>query len=435
MVSMLKDKACVLVVDDDPALVTLTRHKLIQRGYEVITAQNGLDAIEIARKEYPDLIISDVDMPIMTGYELCSKVKNDSRLNKIPFMLVTSFANSENLMKGIEAGADNYITKPYDDTTLLSKVEDLLLNPPVPPASAETQIVNIEGKNYNIRTDYVHLLNLLLSTYRNALAQNSRLAKVQAGLNASNLELELTKKEHEDLLYNIFPSKVAKSLLAYGTVAPERYEDVTIMFTDFDGFTTGVQSLSPEQLIQALSYYFDTFDKISDDHKLLKIKTIGDSYMAASGLPERNVTHAIDAVLAALKMIQFVQDHKNKSSSPIPYWPLRIGIHSGEAVVGVIGEKRFAYDMWGNAVNLASRMEACSENNSINITHETYEKIRPFFECEARGEMEVKHMGSIPMYFVKRILPEYSEDEDGYLPNRLFVREYNYLNRTQNIED
>lgn len=427
---MLQTKSRILVVDDYPALVTLTRHKLIQKGYEVITAQNGADALDLVRTEYPDLVISDVEMPVMDGYELCSKIKNDSRLSQIPVILVTSMVSSEQLMRGIAAGADNYLTKPYDDETLFNKVEELLLNPI--PSFAEREKINltIEGKSYEVRADYTHLINLLISTYKNTLAQNQRLEKMQTQINAANQELELSKKEHEDLLQNVFPDKIAESLLAYGTVAPERYEDVTIMFTDFDQFSKVVPTLTPEQLIDSLSFYFDKFDSIADQHNLIKIKTIGDSYMCAGGLPERNESHPIDVVLTALKMQHFISKLSSHNGS-VPYFPLRVGIHSGPAVVGVIGQRRFAYDIWGETVNLAARMEQMSENHGINISEQTYQRVKDFFECEERGEIEAKNIGKVPMYFVKRIKEDMSEDDEGLFPNRLFVRNYNVLARQQ----
>lgn len=427
---MLQTKSRILVVDDYPALVTLTRHKLIQKGHEVITAQNGADALDLVRTEYPDLVISDVEMPVMDGYELCSKIKNDSRLSQIPVILVTSMVSSEQLMRGIAAGADNYLTKPYDDETLFNKVEELLLSPIPPFAEREKINLTIEGKPYEVRADYTHLINLLISTYKNTLAQNQRLEKMQTQINAANQELELSKKEHEDLLQNVFPDKIAESLLAYGTVAPERYEDVTIMFTDFDQFSKVVPTLTPEQLIDSLSFYFDKFDSIADQHNLIKIKTIGDSYMCAGGLPERNESHPIDVVLTALKMQHFISKLSSHNGS-VPYFPLRVGIHSGPAVVGVIGQRRFAYDIWGETVNLAARMEQMSENHGINISEQTYQRVKDFFECEERGEIEAKNIGMVPMYFVKRIKEDMSEDDEGLFPNRLFVRNYNVLARRQ----
>lgn len=230
---MLQTTPRILIVDDYPALVTITRHKLLKQGYEVLTAQNGLDAWEIIQDEYPDLVITDVEMPVMDGYELCQKIKSDIKFRKIPVILVTSRIQTESLMKGIEAGADNYITKPYDDETLFSKVHELLNNPVAISDVKETVQVRIESQPYNIKADYSHLVNLLVSTYKNALAQNAQLEKVQHGLNSTNQELELTKREYETLLQNIFPQKVADSLLAYGTVTPERYEDATLCLLIF----------------------------------------------------------------------------------------------------------------------------------------------------------------------------------------------------------
>lgn len=428
---MLQTKSKILLVDDYPALVTLTRHKLLQKGYEVITAQNGQDALELARKEYPDLVLSDVEMPVMNGYELCSKIKNDSRLCQIPVILVTSMVTTEYLMNGIASGADNYLTKPYDDDTLFTKVEELLNSIIQPHHEKEEIEVTIENITYKVRADYSHLINLFVSTYKNTLAQNAQLEKVKQELNSINKDLEYAKNEHEELIQNVFPHKIADSLLAYGTVSPERYDDVTIMFTDFDGFSKVVPTLSPEELIESLSFYFDEFDNYADQHNLIKIKTIGDSYMAAGGLPERTETHPIDTVLTALKMQHFISRLEERASSSIPFFPLRIGIHTGPAVVGVIGKRRFAYDIWGNTVNLAARMEQHSDHNAINISEATYLRVKDFFDCESRGEIEARNIGKVPMYYVKRIKEEFSEDEDGLFPNRLFVRSYNMLTRKQ----
>ena len=430
---MLETKYKVLVVDDHPALVTLIKHKLIHRGFEVLTAQNGEDAFEIVKIEHPDLIITDVEMPVMDGYQLCSSVKENEKYSDIPVILVTSLVTSDSLMKGISAGADNYLTKPYDDHTLFKKVDELLKRPLSKISERESVKVEVEGKEYEIKADVEHLVNLLVSTYKNTLAQNVELEMVKQKMKAVNQELELSKNEHLDLLQNIFPDKIAESLLAYGTVTPERFENVSIMFTDFDGFSKIVPNLSPEELIKSLSYYFDKYDEFAEENNLIKIKTIGDSYMAVGGLPEVNNTHAIDTVLTALKMKKFTSQFNSDKEDSIPVFPLRIGIHTGSAVVGVIGKKRFAYDIWGNAVNLASRMEQNANQGYINISESTYNEVKEFFSCENRGNIEVKNMGSVPMYNLKRIKPEYSEDEEGFTPNRIFIREYRTLGQKINM--
>lgn len=426
---MLHSKSRILIVDDYPALVTLMRHKLVQRGFEVLTAQNGDDAFKIVESEFPDLVISDVEMPVMNGYELCRNIKEDENLSHTPVILVTSLVTTDSLMKGIAVGADNYLTKPYDDETLFAKVDELLNHQAKPIKERDDINVFIDGQNYKLKADYSHLINLLVSTYKNTLAQNMELESVKQQLKSINNELEFSKEEHENLLQNIFPRKVADSLLAYGTVSPERYDDVTIMFTDFDDFTKIVPTLTPEKLIESLSFYFDKFDEFAADHNVIKIKTIGDSYMAVGGMPERNTTHPIDVILTGLKMQRFIKEKQAIQDSEIPNFPLRIGIHTGSVVVGVIGKKRFAYDVWGDAVNLAARMEQNAEVSFINISETTYQKVKDYFECEARGEIEAKNMGSVPMYNLKRIKPELSEDEEGFMPNRAFIRKYNLTAR------
>lgn len=428
----INSKNRILVVDDHPALVTLTRHKLVQKGYEVITAQNGSCALELALREYPDLIISDVEMPLMDGFDLCKGVKAHPELKKVPVILVTSMVKTDHVMKGIVAGADNYLTKPYDDNTLFAQVEELLNNAALPALKESEELVEItiEGKIYQVKNNFSKIIHLFLSTYKNTLAQNQRLDRIQNEYNNANQELQMAKKEHEDLLQNIFPKNVAESLIAYGNVSAERFDDVSIMFTDFDDFSKVVPKLSPEELIECLSHYFDEFDEITERFNLTKIKTIGDSYMAAAGLPDRNETHPIDTILAALNIQKFISGKEKLGNSKHPFFRVRIGIHTGPAVVGVIGKRRFAYDMWGEAVNLASRMEQNSANDQINITEETYNRVKEFFVCEPRGDIEAKNIGSVTMYFVKRIKPEFSEDEAGFEPNRLFIKNYNVLSRT-----
>ena len=201
------------------------------------------------------------------------------------------------------------------------------------------------------------------------------------------------------------------------------------MFTDFDDFSKVVPSLSPEKLIESLSFYFDKFDEFAAAHNVIKIKTIGDSYMAVGGMPERNSSHPVDVILTALKMKQFIKEKNEVENSEIPNFPLRIGIHTGPVVVGVIGKKRAADAVGGDAVHLASRMEQNAEETFVNISETTYQKVKDYFECEARGEIEAKNMGNVPMYNLKRIKPEYSEDDLGFIPNRTFIRKYSQLIR------
>jgi adenylate cyclase len=219
-----------------------------------------------------------------------------------------------------------------------------------------------------------------------------------------NLNQERAKSEA--LLLNILPPRVAEELKANAAVSPRHYESASVLFTDFVGFTQIAEGLTPEELIAELDFCFSRFDAIAKKHRLEKIKTIGDSYMAAGGVPAANRTHALDAVLAALEIQTFMTelaDHRRKQN--LPCWQLRLGIHTGPLVAGVIGREKFAYDVWGDTVNTASRLESSGVAGRINISGATYEQVKHSLVCEYRGKISAKHKGEIDMYFVDQIQP------------------------------
>lgn len=236
------------------------------------------------------------------------------------------------------------------------------------------------------------------------------------------------RNKSEKLLLNILPEEVASELKSFNYSKPKKYDNVTVMFTDFVGFTSIAETLNAEELIQELDNCFSYFDSQTKKNKLEKIKTIGDSYMTCAGLPHKNNTHAIDTILAALEIKAFLDQAKEiKKSQNLPYWELRIGIHSGPLIAGVIGEMKFSYDVFGDTVNLASRMESSGEKGEINISYSTYMLIKDFFICESRGKVKAKNKGEIEMFFVKRLKPELSVDGEGKVPNNLFRKEYQNL--------
>ncbi len=202
-----------------------------------------------------------------------------------------------------------------------------------------------------------------------------------------------------------------------------------MLFTDFVGFTRIAESLTPQELIEELDNCFRQFDLIIKKQKLEKIKTIGDAYMAVGGIPQPNITHAIDSVLAALEISSFMtRMREEKTESNKPYWQLRIGIHSGRLVAGVIGQAKFAYDVWGDTVNTASRLESSGQAGRINISRATYEQVKDFFVCQYRGRVVAKNKGEIEMYFVDGIRPELARDPGGNIPNEKFLNLYRRLN-------
>jgi class 3 adenylate cyclase len=190
-----------------------------------------------------------------------------------------------------------------------------------------------------------------------------------------------------------------------GSAEAQLIDHVTVLFTDFKGFTAYSEKLSPKELVRDIHECFSAFDQIMGKYGMEKIKTIGDSYMAAGGLPTPNTTHATDAVNAALEIRQFIAEGKTKKMAMgAPYFEIRIGIHTGPVVAGIVGVKKFAYDIWGDTVNTASRMESSGDEGQVNISGSTYELVKDQFKCNYRGKIEAKSKGMIDMYFVESVL-------------------------------
>ncbi len=215
------------------------------------------------------------------------------------------------------------------------------------------------------------------------------------------VELEQEKKKSDDLLLNILPKETAEELKETGVSEAKQFDSVTVLFTDFKGFTQMSETLSPKDLVRDLHECFSAFDHICQKHGMEKIKTIGDAYMAAGGLPTVNTTHAVDAIKAALEMRDFATQGKaRKQAAGLPFFEIRIGLHTGPVVAGIVGIKKFQYDIWGDTVNTASRMESSGEVGKVNISESTYHLVKNEFDCEFRGEVEAKGKGKMGMYFV-----------------------------------
>ncbi len=211
--------------------------------------------------------------------------------------------------------------------------------------------------------------------------------------------LKKEKERSEQLLLNILPAPIAGELMERGVAAPRLYADVTILYADFQEFTRGSTDLSPQELVEQLQEIGDAFDEICRVHRLEKLKTVGDAFMAASGLPVKNPNHAREAVEAALEMQEYLEARFTVQGRK--RFRLRIGLHSGPVVAGVIGTWKFAFDIWGDAVNTASRMEALGKPGRVNISRTTYEKVRAYYVCESRGHVATEGKGTIEMFFVK----------------------------------
>ena len=221
-------------------------------------------------------------------------------------------------------------------------------------------------------------------------------------LAAQKVAIQIEQKKSDDLLLNILPAVTAKELKERGKSAPRKYENTTVLFADFVNFTGLSANMPPEELVNELNDCFHAFDAIMDKFGLEKIKTIGDAYMCVGGLPVPNDTHAEDATHAAIEMMDFIQQrYETKMAAGINYWQMRIGLHSGPVVAGVVGAKKFVYDIWGDTVNTASRMETNSLPSRINISKTTYQLIKESFNVTHRGGIAAKNKGVVEMYFLE----------------------------------
>lgn len=273
------------------------------------------------------------------------------------------------------------------------------------------------------------LKNEEITKQKDALSEMNE--EVQQRNEEIRMQMELIETQNETikqeqqiadaLLLNILPEQVANELKERGKAQIRHHEMVSVLFTDFKGFTKLAEIMPPEELVQELEKCFTMFDEIMDKHNLEKIKTIGDAYMAVGGLPEPNATNFVDIVLAGLEIQRSMDELKaEKEANGEPFWETRLGINTGKLIAGVIGKNKFAYDVWGDTVNTASRMESSGEIGRVNISGVTYELVKDFFECEYRGKIMAKNKGAIDMYFVNTIKAELSVNGEGIEPNEQF---------------
>ena len=370
----------ILVVDDNEGNRDVLSRRLIRDGCEVMLAETGRQALRMLRRFDFDLVLLDSMMPEMDGYEVLTALKEDPRLRRLPVIMVTAVDEIESVVRCIELGADDYLLKPFNPTLLRARINALL---------ERKQLLDQERER--------------------ALELERALADV-----------ETQRRKSEALLLNILPGSVAEELHTQGSVQPMYFEDVTIVFADFVGFTLSVEQLPAEELVALLHEYFTAFDNIIERYSLEKLKTIGDCYMFSGGLPERNPAHPVNAILAALEMIEITRE--KAVSGPVD-WQLRIGVHTGPVVAGVVGIHKFAFDIWGDSVNLSSRMESSGAPGRVNMSFNTFSRVKDFFACEKRGRIKIKDGRELEMFFVKGITPGLMTGRGG-APQKAFEQRY-----------
>ncbi len=378
----------ILVADEDPYVHMFIKNA-IESEYldmEIISAYDGEEACSIAYNQEIDLIIMTWELPILDGIESLQKLRSDTKTADIPVIIITA---SGNLEEAFDAGANDYLAKPINTVELLIRVKSMLS---------------------------------MFKLIKGITKQSAELEKQSEELREKNRILKEERKKSDDLLLNILPYEIAEQLKNKGSVDAKNYKRVSVLFTDFEEFTHISEKLTPREIIKELGVFFAKFDEIIEEHFIEKIKTMGDAYMCVGGLPLRNKSNPIDTVLAGLKMQSFVNKlNEYKRAHNKVEWNLRVGIHTGRVVAGVVGKKKFAYDIWGDTVNTAARMETAGEIGKVNISGETYKYIKDFFECEYRGKIEAKNKGEIDMYFVHGLKKKYAVEGTHFIPNKDFL--------------
>jgi len=264
--------------------------------------------------------------------------------------------------------------------------------------------------------------------------QKVKEARLESIIQERTEELMGEKEKTETLLANLLPKDTADEIMLKGKATKQKYNFATVLFSDIQGFTRIAEEVNPEILIDELDKFFFHFDSVVEKYNIEKIKTIGDAYMCAGGIPHRNRTNPIEVVLAALEMQEYMNNIKEEQTARgMKFWDIRIGIHTGTVIAGVVGQKKLSYDIWGDTVNTASRMESSGIAGKINISGVTYEYVKDFFICEYRGKMPVKYKGDLDMYFVKGIRPELRGKEKAG-PNNVFISKLLAI-KIQDLED
>jgi len=345
----------ILVVDDIEANRALLSRRLTRDGHRVTTAEGGRQALDLLEADDFDLVLLDLMMPEINGFEVLARIKADPRLHRIPVIMISALDEVDSVVRCIEAGAEDYLPKPFNPVLLKARIN-----------------AGLEKKRWHERE------RLYLS------------------------RLEDEKEKFERLLLNILPQQIVGRLNDGETIIADRVDDVSVLFSDLVGFTQISAELAPTELVSYLNALFSDFDAIARELGVEKIKMIGDAYMVVAGVPEPRADHAPAIAEMALRMIETVATAKHEHGAP---FTARIGIHSGPVVAGIIGTHRFVYDVWGDTVNLASRLESHSEPNRIQVSEATAALLGDRFELEARGQIAIKGKGKQTTYFLNAADP------------------------------
>ncbi len=326
----------ILLVEDAPANIQVVSSILKGHGCQINVATNGEQALDVPGRVRPDLILLDVMMPGMDGFETCKRIKDSTAWREIPIIFLTARNETADIVRGFEAGAVDYVAKPFNAPELVARVRT------------------------HLALDHLH-------------------------------------RENQRLLLNVLPASIAEKLKKQQGIIAERFEDVSVLFADIVGFTPLSTRLPPAELLELLNRVFSSFDDLAGRHGLEKIKTIGDAYMVAGGLPEPHADHLASMATLGLAMLESIRQHGHETGG----LSLRVGLHVGSVIAGVIGIRKFTYDVWGDTVNTASRLESHGIPGRVQVSETVFNRLKDRFAFESRGTIELKGRGPVTTYLLK----------------------------------
>ena len=345
----------LLVVDDDAMNREMMARRLQRSGFNVTTAENGRDALEHLRQRSFDLVLLDIIMPVLNGFHTLEFIKADPKLRHLPIIMLTALDDVESTVRCIEAGAEDYVPKPFNTVILHARI--------------------------------------------NASLEKKRLRDHEQAYLA---ELQAERANSDRLLLNVLPKAIADRLKQGERTIVDSFREATVVFADIVGFTSFSAAMAPSRTVQLLNDLFSGFDKLAETYQLEKIKTIGDSYMVVGGIPIPEPDHAVRCAEMALEMLEVLKLFNQRHDVNLD---LRVGLNSGPVVAGIIGTKKFSYDLWGDTVNVASRMESQGQPGMIQVSAATHALLADKFVFHDRGTMEVKNRGVMATYQLVRRLP------------------------------
>jgi adenylate cyclase len=363
-------KAKVLVVDDQEANILLLERMLSGAGYVSVASTLDPRAVcELHRKNCYDLILLDLQMPVMDGFEVMEALKEIEKDGYLPVLVVT--AQPDHKLRALRAGAKDFVSKPFDLAEVLTRVHNMLE-------------VRLYGKALERTVQELEASRELIR------GKNDELKKLFDQVVAE-------RKVSERLALHVPPNSIAQRLQARPDVTADSFADVTVLIADVVGFTKLTPAVSPDRLALILDEIFTLFDGLANERGLKKIKTLGNSYMAASGVPAPSVDHAARAAHMSLDMIEALDRFDERTAATLQ---VRIGINSGRVVAGVIGRRLFLYDVWGDAVNTASRMESHGVAGRVQVSESTRRLLGEPFRLEERGALDVEGEGELKTWFL-----------------------------------